>query len=215
MIYTIGHSTLEVPEFLKLISSLATVVDVRSHPGSVHPQFNKQEMEIWMRQAGKGYVWEPRLGGWRDVHLPLAQKFAAYGVDVWAYSERKFPKQRIAMKRTGREPSWTNVGLYDYSLFMTLPEFHDAIMELIERGKREDVAIMCCEALWWKCHRSMIADYLYFLGHDTIHLSGRQTKTLGYRLSEKLHSTAISNRIERYEPDVLATWHSWLQQDLG
>lgn len=198
MIYTLGHSTLTADDFLALVEPVQTIIDVRSHPGSVHPQFNKEAMELWL-DGKKGYEWEPRMGGWRDVHLSLAPKFDQYGIDIRSYSGRKFPKQRIAAKRSGKEPSWTNVGLYDYSFFMTLPEFHEAAVELIERGKKEDVAIMCCEVLYWKCHRASIADYLYFMGVESVHLQPKITQ----------HSKVIGNRIERYEPEVIECWKQW------
>lgn len=198
MIYTVGHSTLEIPEFLKVVADLTTIWDIRSHPGSIHPQFNKEAMETWLPQNGKEYIWEPRLGGWRDVHISLAEKFEPYGVNVKAYSGRKFPKQQIAASRTDREPSWTNVGLYEYSFFMMLPEFHDAAAELVERGKKENVGICCAECLWWKCHRSMVADYLYFNGVEAIHLQPKLT----------FHPKVIGNRIERYHPAILENWAS-------
>lgn len=93
-------------------------------------------------------------------------------------------------------PYWTSQGLWDYSWFMSLPEFVEGAERLIERGKKEDVGILCCECLWWKCHRSMIADYLCYRGEDAVHLQPQL----------KAHSKALGNRIERYHPDIVKTW---------
>lgn len=82
---------------------------------------------------------------------------------------------------------------------MSLPEFLAGADRLIERGRTEDVGIMCCECLWWKCHRSMIADYLCFRGGDAVHLQPQL----------KAHSKALGNRLERYDPDVFSAWTSW------
>lgn len=206
MIYTIGHSTLSKEKFLELVRPVKTVIDVRSHPTSRWEQFRKEELERWLPAAGVGYEWWPELGGWTSRHLRLVGEMEARLVDVRAYARGKFPKQRIgknfphpdqAELPLGR-PSWTNQGLWDYSWFMSLDEFLDGAERLIGRGRTEDVGIMCCECLWWKCHRSMVADYLCFRGGDATHLQPKL----------RAHSAALGNRLERYHPEVLAAWEA-------
>jgi uncharacterized protein (DUF488 family) len=205
MLYTIGHSNLSQQAFLEALGDIQTVMDVRSHPGSIHPHFTREAMAIWLPAAGKNYVWEPRLGGWRDVHLSLQSRFEPFGVDLAAYAQQKFPKQRIARSMDCQPtPSWTNMGFWDYQFFMTLSEFQEAALDLIHRP--ESVAYLCCEAVWYRCHRSMIADYLYYRGVDSTHLIPRVTKTKGVRNSFTAHATVIGNRLERYHPFVKDSW---------
>jgi len=197
MIFTIGHSKLDQESFESLIANIDEVWDVRSHPGSKWPQFNKEFLENWL----PSYRWVPELGGWREKHLPLKEQFRDREVDLEAYAGRRFPKQRIAGKKEAdpASPSWYSQGLWDFQWFMTLPEFLGGVDELVEAGRTRNVGIMCCEVLWWKCHRSMIADCLHFRGIDSVHLQPKLTK----------HSRAVGNRIERYHPDVLRSWREW------
>ena len=97
-IYTVGHSILSQDEFLAATHHMDIIMDIRSHPGSVHPHFRKEQLEVWLPQAGREYLWEPRLGGWAAKHLGLAAEFAKYGVDLSAYAQLKFPKQRIRIR---------------------------------------------------------------------------------------------------------------------
>ena len=197
MIYTVGHSTMSQELFLGLTKDLDVLMDVRSHPTSKWPQFRMENMSSYL---GNRYKWEPRLGGWDKQHINLVDDFSKYHVDILAYTKGKFPKQRIDPKiKEGIEedrPHWYNQGLWDYQFFMTLPEFIDGADELIERSKSINIGICCCECLWWCCHRSMISDYLFYKGVEAVHLQPKTT----------LHSKVISNRIERYHPDVLSIW---------
>jgi hypothetical protein len=205
MIYTIGHSTLDKQKFIELIRPIQVVIDVRSHPTSRWEQFRKENLEHWLPRAEKQYEWWPSLGGWTDRHLPLMDEMKPRMVDIRAYARGKFPKQRIGknfphpdqLELPLDRPSWTNQGLWDYSWFMALDEFLDAVDILIQRGSQENVGIMCCECLWWKCHRSMIADYLCFKEVDVIHLQPKP----------KRHSAAIGNRLDRYHPDIIKVWN--------
>lgn len=195
MIHSIGHSTLSEEQFIKSLRGVSTVVDIRSHPSSKWPQFRKESLETWLPAAGVKYEWEPRLGGWTENHMGFASQMLTHGVDIACYSRGKFPKQRIA-KNTQvdpNKPAWTNVGLYDFSWFMSLNEFIEAAEELISRT--DDVAIMCCEGPWFKCHRSMVADYIAFRGHDVRHLPGKKT-----------HTQSLGNRLDRYDPEILKSW---------
>lgn len=216
-IFTFGHSTLEGPAGAKLLrdNGIKLLIDVRSHPTSKWEQWRKENMEKtsprkrgWLLKEGLKYEWWPELGGWDARHLPLAPKMECYGVDVPTYAKGKFPKQRIGKDKPGcgcgplfgDKPSWTNQGLWDYQFFMTLPEFKDGLTRLmLFDGPDDHCAIMCCELLWWKCHRSMIADALAFFQMEAQHLQPKATP----------HFKALGNRLERYHPDVLATWERW------
>ena len=207
MIYTLGHSTLSQEKFLELTKDIQTILDVRSHPGSKWPQFNKEELEKWLPAVGKKYIWEPRLGGWTIQHLHLAEEFKKHGVDILPYMIGKFPKQVIAKKKLApnEKPAWTNQGLFDYSYITILPEYRLAINELIERGKSENVAFMCAECLYFRCHRSMISDYLWFRGVDTTHLM--------LKAKPLQHSSVILNRFDRYETYIIDIWKKYRDED--
>ncbi len=200
MIYTIGHSTTLWDDFLQFLPPESLLIDVRSHPISSHnPQYNQTEL---IQKLGDKYTWWPQLGGWSIQHSQYKGKFK--GVDLEPYLKGHFPKQRIAAKQASVKPVWTSTGLYDYSWFMTIPEFHEGVNKLLQLS--DDAVIMCCEALYFKCHRSMIADYIVYKGLDAIHLLGRSTKTKGNRVSQISHRSVLSNRLERYDSDILLNW---------
>jgi len=210
-LFSFGHSTLSREDASRILTDagVRVLVDVRSHPGSKWPQFQKESLELWAPEDGMRYEWWPELGGWDKRHLPLAAEMLARGVDVRPYAGVKFPKQRIAMNQEpdarqeflpAVKPTWTNTGLRDYSWFMCLDEFLEGADRLADLGRREDVAFMCAEVLWWKCHRSMIADYLAFLGEDVVHLQPKRT----------LHSAAIGNRLDRYDGEIVRKWEAWV-----
>jgi len=218
-IYTIGHSTLDKESFLKLADPVTTIIDVRSHPTSRWEQHRKEELEQWLPSSGVGYEWWPELGGWTKRHLGLADKMKEHFVDVQAYANGKFPKQRIGKNfghpdqvelQLEKRPTWYNQGLWDYSWFMSLPEFVEGGERLIERGRRDDVAIMCCECKWWCCHRSMISDFLAWRGIDSFHLMPRirQKNKVKYTDGIKItrHFDSLGNRLERYDPGVAKAW---------
>lgn len=266
MIYSVGHSTLSKEEFARLFSGIEQpiVVDVRSHPTSRWPQFQKRELETWLPGFGIGYEWQPALGGWREKHTRWYVDFAEVGVDISAYIKGVFPKHRIgkSWKYAGLDPqcplhgkepvsglpvgeeptvdlrsllykrpaepdsdvvqcacgayakshpslareyqiqshpTWQSVGLWDYQWYMVLGEFLAAADRLITRSKTENLAIMCCELLPWKCHRSMVADFLAYRGIECIHLQPKL----------KSHYGMLGNRLDRYHPEVKESWDLW------
>ena len=142
-IWTVGHSTRSAQEFAQILLAheIAVLVDVRTFPGSRrYPQFNKSALEESLAECGIRYRHEPRLGG------------------------RRTPR------KDSHNTAWRNAGFRGYADYMETPEFDAGIKELLELARTQRAAIMCAEALWWKCHRSLIADYLKAAGHEVIHI---------------------------------------------
>ena len=130
---TIGHSTRTLKEFIGLLQAHAVslVADVRTIPRSRHnPQFNKDSLPGELKKAGLGYVHLPGLGGLRHAKL------------------------------NSLNVGWRNASFRGYADYMQTPEFETSLEELIQLAKRERIAIMCAEAVPWRCHRSLIADAL-------------------------------------------------------
>jgi uncharacterized protein (DUF488 family) len=144
VLYTVGHGTLTEQHFAELlrVSKISCLVDVRSVPGSRHnPQFGRSAMEEWLPTYDIMYRWEPDLGGFR---------------------------------RTSKES--TNTGLRHsafrgYADYMQTPTFRAALDGLVAESTRSPTVIMCSEAVWWRCHRRLIADAATLLaGIEVVHL---------------------------------------------
>lgn len=209
-IFTFGHSTLPLSEAVQLLrlNDIDLLVDARSHPGSKHcPQWNRNVLENHLREY---YVWKGGLGGWRadNSGYEAYERFLPFGVDVSAYLSG-FPKQRIARKTSkelanpGDQPYWTVLGFYDYQFAMTLDEFRRDTDWLLSVAQGMRVAYMCSELQWWRCHRSMIADYLTLRSAEVIHLQPRVTR----------HVEVLGDRIDRYHPYVIDQWMEWMEED--
>jgi uncharacterized protein (DUF488 family) len=133
VVLTIGHSTRTIEEFTGLLQAHAAsrVVDVRTVPRSRHnPQFNQDSLPDSLKKAGLGYVHMPGLGGLRHA------------------------------RRDSINVGWRNASFRGYADYMQTSEFEQSLEELIELAKQERIAIMCAEAVPWRCHRSLIADAL-------------------------------------------------------
>lgn len=136
-ILTVGHSTRPLGEFLALLAahSVTTLFDVRTVPRSRHnPQFNADALAAALAQAGIRYEHVVSLGGFR--------------------------RARPDSPNTG----WRNASFRGYADYMLSEEFTRAIDELVRRAGRERIALMCAEAVPWRCHRSLIADALTIRG---------------------------------------------------
>lgn len=214
MIFSLGHSTHSPEQFVELARGVDVIVDVRSHPTSRWEWWRLEQMRDWLPAADFEVVWLPGLGGWTQRHYAdWHEPMAAVGVDLASYSRGAFPKQRIGVDRAqvesdGDKPSWTNQGLYDYAWYTATPEFQTSLAGLIDQYAGRDqpnAALVCAEALWWKCHRSMVADALVFCGHDCLHLPPaipkRETTPRWKR-----HRDALTNRLLRYPAPVLDAW---------
>jgi uncharacterized protein (DUF488 family) len=153
-VLTIGHSTRTVEEFICLLQAHAVsrVVDVRTVPRSWHnPQFNKASLPRSLKKAGLGYIHMPGLGGLRHA------------------------------KRDSINMGWRNTSFRGYADYMQTPEFEQSLEELIQLANKERIAIMCAEAVPWRCHRSLIADALLVHGvraEDIMSPTSRQVHAL-------------------------------------
>jgi len=142
-ILTVGHSTRGVEEFVEILREhrIEALVDVRSFPGSRrYPQFNKEALSETLREVGIQYIHMPSLGGRRKA-LAGSKNIA-----------------------------WRNEGFRGYADYMESSDFEKGIETLLELAVGQRTAIMCAEALWWRCHRSLIADYLKARGAEVIHI---------------------------------------------
>jgi uncharacterized protein (DUF488 family) len=140
VVLTIGHSTRTLAEFILLLQAHAVsrVVDIRTVPRSEHnPQFNKTSLPLELKKAGLEYVHMPGLGGLRHA------------------------------RRDSPNAGWRNASFRGYADYMQTPEFEQSVNELIQLAKHDRVALMCAEAVPWRCHRSLIADALLVRGIRT------------------------------------------------
>src|SRR3954470_1712312 len=193
MIYSFGHSTLDVEDARRVLDGIDVLIDIRSHPTSKFPHWELPQLERWVPETKLAYTWMPELGGWDVRHAPLTDVMAAHGMDITPYTQGYFPKGRISKRLKLDEPAWTVAGFWDYQWFMTLPEFDLGARALSKLGRSKDIAIMCAELIPWSCHRSMVADYLlHFYQTDVTHLQPKRTA----------HSIWKS-RMDRYEPEAL------------
>jgi uncharacterized protein (DUF488 family) len=145
-LWTIGHSVHPFAEFAEWLEafSIKLVADVRSFPGSRHePQFNKEVLPDELRARGIGYAHILALGGRRKVLKDSVNT-------VW------------------RHPAFR--GYADYML--NDPAFEDGLSQLKKLAGRERTCVMCSEVLWWRCHRSMIADRMKVDGWVVHHITG-------------------------------------------
>ena len=148
-VWTVGHSTHSAEEFAQILLAhgIQVLVDVRSFPGSRrYPQFNRATLAESLRQVGIEYKYEPRLGG------------------------RRTPRA------DSHNTAWKNASFRAYADHMESEEFGKGVKDLLEVAASARTAVMCAESLWWRCHRSLISDYLKAEGHTVIHILN-QTKT--------------------------------------
>jgi hypothetical protein len=173
-VLTIGHSTRTFDEFLRLLKAhgVTCIVDVRTVPRSRHnPQFNRDILPASLKMAGIGYTHMAALGGLRHT-----------------------TKDSI---NTG----WRNASFRGYADYMQTPEFRKAVDELIQMADQDQIALMCAEAVPWRCHRSMIADALVVRGIQTADIMGLNPPKLHTLTSfAKVKGTHIT-----YPPDHAAS----------
>lgn len=145
---TIGHSTRALEEFIRLLKAngVRRLVDVRTVPRSrMNPQFNRETLPGALERDGIAYTHLAGLGGLRK------------------------PRQ------DSPNGGWRNESFRGYADYMLTPEFERALAELIALAGCEQVAIMCAEAVPWRCHRSLLADALAARGVAVAHIMGPAT----------------------------------------
>lgn len=147
-LWTVGHSTRSAHDFLALLQAhrIHQLVDVRTIPRSRHnPQFAQDRLAPSLEEAGIQYLHMPALGGLRHA------------------------------RRDSINTAWRNTSFRGYADYMQTPEFADAIEDLIRLGRRRRTAIMCAEAVPWRCHRSLIADALLVRGFNVEEIASATT----------------------------------------
>ena len=146
-IFTIGHSTRSIDEFVELLRSgpAAMVVDVRTVPKSRrNPQYNEDVLGEELAPFQLGYTRIAGLGGLRGK--------SGIPPEVNAY--------------------WQNQSFHNYADYALSDDFEAALDELVDLSSDRRCAIMCAEAVWWRCHRRIISDYLLARGRSVFHLMG-------------------------------------------
>ena len=154
VVFTIGHSTRPIEEFISLLKAhgVTRVVDVRTVPRSRHnPQFNRDTLPGSLKAGGIGYTHLSELGGLRHTSPHSCN--------------------------TG----WRNASFRGYADYMQTPEFEAGIKHLLELAHKDRIAIMCAEAVPWRCHRSLIADALLVRGVPTADIQST-TRTQVHKL---------------------------------
>ena len=145
-IWTIGHSTRAIDEFISLLkeNEIKLLADVRAWPGSKrYPQFNKDALAESLTAHGIRYEHFLELGGKRKS------------------------------KPDSRNTAWRNASFRGYADYMETEQFQKGIERLLNlAAEAGPIAVMCAEAVWWRCHRSLIADYLKSRGVEVLHVLG-------------------------------------------
>ena len=146
--FTIGHSTRTIEEFVGLlrVGEVGMVVDIRTVPRSrTNPQYNLDTLPEALAACQIGHTRIEELGGLRGKSRDMAP-----AVNGW----------------------WENRSFHNYADYALTGEFHRGLEELIALGRERRVAMMCSEAVWWRCHRRIVADYLLTRGESVFHLMG-------------------------------------------
>ena len=142
-IYTVGHSTPTIEVFLSMLESfdIKTIVDIRRFPGSrKFPQFNQDNLKIALEEDGIQYISMLELGGRRKPN------------------------------NDSKNTIWKNESFRGYADYMETAAFENAVLKLEEIATKYTTAYMCSEALWYRCHRAMVSDYLKAKGWNVLHV---------------------------------------------
>ena len=146
--FTIGHSSRPLAAFLTLLdeSNIECVVDVRRLPGSrSFPQYNADA---------------------------LAASLASRGIDYWHLDALCGRRSTGELHGVAPEAFWSNASFARYAAYARSDAFADGLRELMQRARQQRCAVMCSEAVWWRCHRRIIADHLLALGVSVCHIMG-------------------------------------------
>jgi len=168
--FTIGHSTRSMSEFMVLLadSEIELVVDVRTVPRSrANPQYRSTILAEVLRESGIDYEHVAALGGLRG---------------------------RIKSVPAEVNSFWKNSSFHNYADYALGEQFQTGLNRLKELGQTRQCVVMCSEAVWWRCHRRIIADYLIAAGESVFHILGRNhivpasmTPEAEYQSGDTLH----------------------------
>ena len=145
--FTIGHSTRTLDEFVALLrpNDVRVVVDVRTVPRSrTNPQYNRDTLPGSLAPQGIRYEHIASLGGLKSRIADVSPQANAY---------------------------WENQAFHNYADYaMTSERFGEGLAQLVGIGRKERCVVMCAEAVWWRCHRRIITDYLLAAGESVFHI---------------------------------------------
>ena len=147
--FTIGHSNRSLDEFVELLrgAEIQRVVDVRAFPRSrTNPQFNESTLPEGLLPFQLSYEHAAALGGRRGKSKPTSFEINGF---------------------------WENQSFHNYADYALSADFHAGLEHLIAQGRKRRCAIMCSEAVWWRCHRRIITDYLLARGEPVFHILGK------------------------------------------
>lgn len=145
VIWTIGHSTHSIEEFIAILQSfqIERIVDIRMYPGSRrYPHFSKEALKASMPESHVKYCHMVELGGRRKA------------------------------KPDSKNTAWRLAAFRGYADYMETDAFQDGIQKLEDIASKERTVYMCSEALWWSCHRALVSDYLKVKGWTVMHIMG-------------------------------------------
>jgi uncharacterized protein (DUF488 family) len=146
--YTVGHSTRTVADFVKLLQTaeVTLVVDIRTMPRSrANPQYNKDDLPGSLTAFRIGYQDIADLGGLRGKSKTVPPEVNGF---------------------------WENRSFHNYADYALTEPFRIGLLRLISLGREQRCAMMCSEAVWWRCHRRIVADHLIARGETVFHLMG-------------------------------------------
>lgn len=155
-IFTIGHSTHSFDEFVSLLekNSVETVADIRTVPRSrKFPHFGTERLASTLPGVGIAYHHLVRLGGWRKPEPDSVN------------------------------PGWRHKSFRGYADYTLTPEFRQGLEELVALADRGPTAMMCSEALWWRCHRRLVSDQIVGRGGEVLHI-GSDGRTSIHEMTE-------------------------------
>ena len=170
-IWTIGHSTRSIEDLISLLkkNEIKLLADVRSLPGSKrYPQFNREALAESLNAHGIRYEHFPELGGRRKPNAD------------------------------SRNTTWRNASFRGYADYMETEQFHKGAERLLAFAREAGpAAMMCAEAVWWRCHRSLISDYLKARGIEVMHiLDASKTESHPFTSPARIVNGELSYRAE-------------------
>jgi uncharacterized protein (DUF488 family) len=171
-VWTIGHSNMALEALAGRLHAhgISRLADVRRYPGSRrHPQFNREALAASLARERITYVHLPELGG------------------------------RRAPRPDSRNTAWRHPAFRGYADYMDTAEFRDGVKRLLTEASSGRVAIMCAEALWWQCHRALIADALKAAGHHVLHITAAGVQEHPYSSAARI----VDGRLSYAAPSLL------------